>query len=1059
MFLLLACSGSPDSGDSDANTPPHVTILSPSSEVIRGSFVVQGDAWDAHSAPDMLWVRLDPSPSGGSGFGSYQQVNADGSWSMTLPSQPAGHLSMQAEVVDPEGLTDIDYAGAWVDDPDAPLVTIQNPLEGAAVLEGSSLVMEADILDNLGEPWELSWKLTGPYTAALSCDGSSGSPATCAWTAEIGSWTLLVDAAASDGLSGRALVAFDVVIAAAYDDDGDGFSEEEGDCDDQNGGVGRPLVYYPDADGDGFGEEGKEQESCTAQSGYTTFGGDCDDQKPLIYPGADEYCNSMDDNCDGKVDEDPVDAIDWFLDGDGDGEGAGVGTHACSLAGATSSSTDCDDSNAFIYTGAAEYCDGIDHDCDGSVNDADALDAPLWYLDADGDGEGDPGSTWSACSLPTGYVAGGGDCNDNDAAICPGMDEYCNGLDDDCDGTADEADALDATLWYLDADGDGVGVPTQVQTACYLPLGFSSSDEDCNDQDSTINPLVQEVCDGIDSNCDGKADTDLAHFWYPDVDGDGYGGTGPTQSCTQPSSTVAIGGDCDEDDSRVHPNAPETCDARDEDCDSLIDDNANDQKIWYEDADGDGYGNPLVPEIACDQPANAAANDDDCNDTNSNVNPGQLELCDSHDNDCDGSVDENTTTLATYYLDSDGDGWGVSTSTRSSCFPPTGYASMYDDCDETNPDINPGEVESCDGIDNNCNGVTDTDTPNIAIWSPDADQDGFGSAVETPACSQPAGNYVRTDPNARDCDDGDASVYPGATEWCDMLDQDCDNDTFDEDAQDAQVYYADADGDGYGDPAQYRRICPGVLPSGWVSGGGDCDDQNAAVNRGEFEVCDLSGTDEDCDGLDDNNDPQGATGKITYYRDADGDGYGVSTLTMSSCETPAGYTLQTGDCNAGNSAINPGASEVCNGTDDDCDGAINEDMRDGQEPNDSSSATSLGTIDNGYQELEVTFHLSSDQDWLNWSMTDSASTPINLTIHIDNPSAIPIIAILKNNNYLNNSATSAYHGSDASIDLVIPTSLAYDNERSWSLRLLPATNNGWSISTCDLPITVRIEEN
>ena len=171
--------------------------------------------------------------------------------------------------------------------------------------------------------------------------------------------------------------------------------------------------------------------------------------------------------------------------------------------GVTEAQGDCDDADREARPGRGETCDGKDNDCDGDVDEDDALDAALWYQDLDGDGWGFGERT--ACSAPAGFVAEGGDCDDQDAERNPGADEVCNGVDDDCDGTVDGGSA-DASTWYADADQDGFGDPDTTELACDAPPGFIADAGDCDDTTAEAWPGRPEVCgDGLDNDCNGFA--------------------------------------------------------------------------------------------------------------------------------------------------------------------------------------------------------------------------------------------------------------------------------------------------------------------------------------------------------------------------------------------------------------------------------------------------------------------------------------------------------------------------------------------------------------------------
>ena len=136
------------------------------------------------------------------------------------------------------------------------------------------------------------------------------------------------------------------------------------------------------------------------------------------------------------------------------------------------------------------------------------------------------------------------------------------------------------------------------------------------------------------------------------------------------------------------------------------------------------------------------------------------------------------------------------------------------------------------------------------------------------------------------------------------------------------TFYADADGDFYGDLLSTVSVCDGLAPTGYVGNFDDCDDTDAAVNPTATEVC--NGYDDNCNGLVDDADP-GVVGVSTWFADADGDGFGDGAVTVNSCSPPGGYVDNADDCDDTDASVNPGAAEVCsNGVDDNCDGEIDE---------------------------------------------------------------------------------------------------------------------------------------
>jgi hypothetical protein len=336
------------------------------------------------------------------------------------------------------------------------------------------------------------------------------------------------------------------------------------------------------------------------------------------------------------------------------------------------------------------------------------------YVDADGDGYGDPGNTVECaidCSCQPGLVDNDLDCDDTDPNVNPGATETCNTIDDDCNGTIDD-NAIDCTNWYPDLDSDGYGdAGASPICDCTQPPGYVDNGFDCNDLDANVNPAATETCNTIDDDCNGTIDDNAVDCtdWYPDFDGDGFGdmGSPPDCDCSQPPGYVDNNLDCDDGNSGTHPGATEVCNDVDDDCNGTIDDNAVDCIDWYPDADGDGYGdNASSPICECSQPPGYADNNGDCDDGDAEVNPGALEFCSGLDNDCNGTIDDNAVDCINWYPDNDGDGFGNASAQASClCESPPGYVADNGDCDDSDASINPAAEDiPGDEIDQDCDG-------------------------------------------------------------------------------------------------------------------------------------------------------------------------------------------------------------------------------------------------------------------------------------------------------------------------------------------------------------------
>ena len=334
-------------------------------------------------------------------------------------------------------------------------------------------------------------------------------------------------------------------------------------------------------------------------------------------------------------------------------------------------SDDCNAADSTVSPGAAEVCDGVDNNCDGEVDEGVRT---TLYADTDGDGFGHPDTPTEGCEGTPGFSTSPTDCDDADAAIYPGATEVCDEVDNDCDGETDEEVSTD---WYADSDSDGFGDPDTRTRACDAPDGYIADNSDCNDDAEEAHPGATEVCDELDNDCDGETDEAVSTTYYVDEDMDGYGQVAATtQACSLPAGYAEVAGDCDDDDADIHPDALEVCNEKDDDCDTLIDDDdpsveALTATTWYVDGDTDGYG-AGGDLVQCAQPSGYAAVDGDCDDSEGAINPGATPGCDGTDYDCDGWVDN----------DSDRDGYA-----DDSC--------GGDDCDDSDAAILPEADGTC----------------------------------------------------------------------------------------------------------------------------------------------------------------------------------------------------------------------------------------------------------------------------------------------------------------------------------------------------------------------------
>lgn len=340
-----------------------------------------------------------------------------------------------------------------------------------------------------------------------------------------------------------------------------------------------------------------------------------------------EVCNGLDDDCNGIIDDSFIYTI-YYADADGDGFGdIDHTTTSCTglpPAGYVFDSTDCNDLNNAIYPSATEICNGFDDNCNIMIDED--LIYYEYFIDYDEDGFGNADENIFVCYEipPFGYLTDSTDCNDDIAVINPDATELCNSLDDNCNGSSDEGFTL--YVYFFDSDDDGYGNDTLSIATCSdtAPAGYVTDNTDCNDSDAAVHTSI---------------------IYYADADGDLYGDPDVFDYfCEeQPVGYADNNMDCDDTNFYINPGSNEICNALDDNCNDLIDEDLPLQ-ILYVDADNDNFGNNLLDTITClFEIAGYVADSTDCDDANPAVYPGAPETLNNTDDNCNDLIDEGLT--------------------------------------------------------------------------------------------------------------------------------------------------------------------------------------------------------------------------------------------------------------------------------------------------------------------------------------------------------------------------------------------------------------------------------
>jgi hypothetical protein len=485
--LLASCSGA--GALKVLQNPPAVSITEPSDGAVfdlNEAITFRGIV-DSQTPADTLIVQWDSDIDGD--FGDEDPPDPQGFVEVTTANLSGGTHVITLRATDQDAQQGEKSIVIEIDAPEEeeeveePWISITHPVDEERGLSGEIFVFAARVGDQQDDPADLLVTLSTDVSGLvcdLSVDGAGN--AQCGEDLPIGDYELTFTVEDLDGNISQAIASYKVLDPDDYDFDGDGVSIN---------------------------------------------GGDCNDDNNTIYPGAPEICDGLDNDCNEAT---GIDVGSECYDDDGDGY-----CEVPPCINATESVPDCDDTLASVSPAGVEAPNGIDEDCDGTIDEGTVV------YDDDGDGY---------CEAPPCVNTGNSqsDCNDADYSINPGATEICSdGIDQNCNGQTNEQNASGCRNFYYDSDGDGYGVSSP-SAQCWCDSGSgaytANNTNDCYDSNNKAYPGASTYYsydrgDGsYDYNCNGSDEKQytattggcswsVITYIACDVNGEGFDGSVP----------------------------------------------------------------------------------------------------------------------------------------------------------------------------------------------------------------------------------------------------------------------------------------------------------------------------------------------------------------------------------------------------------------------------------------------------------------------------------------------------------------------------------------------------